>query len=95
MRDIGKLENRIENLEEVILTMLELGTKTTSVTDANGFDRFKTGFIVCDFRDKSLADPRYTTIDISHILLVLLLLMFGLRMQNLLLIQVLILKPQI
>tara|TARA_B100000003_G_scaffold207776_1_gene226204 strand:+ start:17691 stop:25220 length:7530 start_codon:yes stop_codon:yes gene_type:complete len=67
MRDIGKLENRIENLEEVTsLTMLELGTKTTSVTDANGFDRFKTGFIVCDFRDKSLADPRYTTIDISQ-----------------------------
>ena len=43
-----------------------MGTKTTSITDANGFDRFKTGFIVCDFRDKSLADPDLTTIDISR-----------------------------
>ena len=66
MRDIGKLEDRIENLEEVTsLTMLELNAKTLSVTDANGLDRFKSGFIVSDFRDKSLADPRYTTIDIS------------------------------
>ena len=66
MRDIGKLEDRIENLEEVTsLTMLELNAKTLSVTDANGLDRFKSGFIVSDFRDKSLADPRLTTIDIS------------------------------
>jgi len=66
MRDIGKLEDRIENLEELTsLSMLELNTKTLSVTDANGLDRFKTGFIVSDFRDKSLADPRLTTIDIS------------------------------
>ena len=67
MRDIGKIANRVDNLEAVTsLTMLELGTKTTSITDANGFDRFKTGFIVCDFRDKSLADPDLTTIDISR-----------------------------
>ena len=38
--------------------MLELNAKTLSVTDANGLDRFKSGFIVSDFRDKSLADPR-------------------------------------
>ena len=66
MRDIGKLEDRIENLEEVTsLSMLEMNAKTFSVTDANGLDRFKSGFIVSDFRDKSLADPRYTTIDID------------------------------
>ena len=66
MRDIGKLEDRIENLEEVTsLSMLEMNAKTLAVTDANGLDRFKSGFIVCDFKDKSLADPRYTTIDIS------------------------------
>jgi len=66
MRDIGKLEDRIETLEELTsLTMLELSTKSLSVTDANGLDRFKSGFIVSDFRDKSLADPRLTTIDIS------------------------------
>ena len=66
MRDIGKLEDRIENLEDITsLTMLELSTKTTSVTDANGLDRFKSGFIVSDFRDKSLMDPQYSTVDIE------------------------------
>jgi len=66
MRDIAKLEERIENLEEVTsLTLLELNAKSIEVTDANGLNRFKSGFIVSDFRDKSLADPRYTTIDVS------------------------------
>ena len=66
MRDIGRLEERIDNLEEVTsLTMLELNAKTISVTDANGLDRFKSGFVVTDFRDKSLSDPRHTTMDIS------------------------------
>jgi hypothetical protein len=66
MRDIAKLEQRIENLEEVTsLSMLELKAQTLEVTDANGLNRFKSGFIVTSFRDKSLADKRYTTIDIS------------------------------
>ena len=66
MRDIGALEDRIENLEDVTsLSMLEMNAKTFAVTDANGLDRFKSGFIVSDFRDKSLSDPRYTTIDID------------------------------
>ena len=64
--DIGKLEDRIENLEEVTsLSLLELNTKTLDVTDANGLSRFKSGFIVSDFRDKSLMDPRLSTVDIS------------------------------
>ena len=66
MRDIAKLEERIENLEEVTsLSLLELSAKTFEVTDANGLNRYKSGFIVSDFKDKSLADPRYTTIDID------------------------------
>jgi hypothetical protein len=66
MRDIAKLEERIENLEEVTsLSLLELSAKTLAVTDANGLDRFKSGFIVSDFKDKSIADPKYTTIDID------------------------------
>ena len=67
MRDIGKLEDRIETLEEVTsLTMLELSAKTTDITDANGLSRFKSGFIVSDFRNKSLMDPRLSTVDISE-----------------------------
>ena len=66
MRDIAKLEQRIENLEDITsLSMLELKAQTLEVTDANGLNRFKSGFIVTSFRDKSLADKRYTTIDIS------------------------------
>ncbi len=66
MRDIAKLEERIENLEEVTsLSLLELNTATLEVTDANGLNRFKSGFIVSDFKDKSLADPKYTRLDIN------------------------------
>jgi len=66
MRDIAKLEQRIENLEDITsLSMLELKAQTLEVTDANGLNRFKSGFIVTSFKDKSLADKRYTTIDIS------------------------------
>ena len=46
--------------------MLELSAKTTDITDANGLSRFKSGFIVSDFRNKSLMDPRLSTVDISE-----------------------------
>jgi len=66
MRDIAKLEERIENLEEVTsLSMLELKAQTLEVLDANGNNRFKSGFIVSSFKDKSLCDQRYSTIDVS------------------------------
>ena len=45
MRDIGKLEKRIDNLETFTsLSSLELDTKSLQITDADGLDRFKTGF---------------------------------------------------
>ena len=51
MRDIGRLEDRIENLEIVTsLNLLELDTKTLQIKDATG-DRFKSGFFVDDFKD--------------------------------------------
>ena len=57
MRDIGKLEDRIENLEEVTsLSLLELNTQTFQVKDADGLDRFKSGFYVDDFRDDQRFD---------------------------------------
>ena len=49
MRDIGALENRIENIEELLPHNAKLNAKTLSATDANGLDRFKSGFIVTDF----------------------------------------------
>ena len=58
MRDIGKLEDRIENLEETTsLSLLELNTKTFQVRDVDNLDRFKSGFFVDDFRDSLRQDP--------------------------------------
>ena len=66
MRDIAALETRIENLEEMTsLSLLELDAATKEVTDANGLNRFKSGFVVTDFADKSIGEPRLTTIDIN------------------------------
>ena len=57
MRDIGNLEDRIENLEELTsLSLLELDTKTLQVQDIDGLSRFKTGFFVDDFKDTNLLD---------------------------------------
>ena len=59
MRDIGKLEDRIENLETITsLSLLELDTKTLQIQDADGLSRFKTGFFVDDFKDNNLLDIR-------------------------------------
>jgi hypothetical protein len=61
MRDIGKLEDRIENLEVVTsLSLLELNTKSLQIQDADGLTRFKSGFFVDDFKNNNLmniSDP--------------------------------------
>jgi hypothetical protein len=50
MRDIGKLEKRIDNLEYYTsLSLLEQETKSLSITDSQGLERFKNGFIVDSF----------------------------------------------
>ena len=57
MRDIGALEKRIENLEVMTsLSALELDTKTLQVKDKDGLNRFKTGFVVNNFKDRSFID---------------------------------------
>ena len=57
MRDIGKIEDRVDNLETITsLSLLELDTKTLQIQDADGLSRFKTGFFVDDFKDNSLLD---------------------------------------
>jgi len=63
MRDIGKLEDRIENLERVTsLSLLEVSTQTLQVQDAQGNNRFKTGFFVDDFKNNSLIDINVSSI---------------------------------
>lgn len=57
MRDIGKLEDRIENLElTTSLSLLELDTKTLQVQDNFGLTRFKSGFFADDFKNRDLLD---------------------------------------
>jgi hypothetical protein len=57
MRDIGKLEKRIDNLEYYTsLSLLEQQTESLDVLDANGDSRFKNGFIVDGFAGHSTGD---------------------------------------
>lgn len=57
MRDIGALEKRIENIEYYTsLTLLEENTKTMSIQDENGLDRFKNGFIVDNFNGHGIGN---------------------------------------
>ena len=58
MKDIGKLETRIESLEETTsLSLLEAATESLVITDpTTGLDRFKNGFVVDPFNDFNVAD---------------------------------------
>ena len=54
MRDIGNIEDRVNRVEYYTsLNMLEADTFNTEITDANGQNRLKNGFIVDDFSDHS------------------------------------------
>ena len=63
MRDIGKLDKRIDNLEYYTsLSLLEQETSAISLRDENGLDRFKNGFIVDGFSGHNtgnIFDPDY------------------------------------
>ena len=51
MSDIRTLENRIKNLEYYTsLSLLESDTSNLQIQDANGLNRFKSGFFVDDFK---------------------------------------------
>ena len=57
MRDIGKLEKRIDNLEYYTsLSLLEQQTESLDIIDSNGDSRFKNGFIVDGFTGHSTGD---------------------------------------
>src|SRR5210317_802832 len=57
MRDIGRLEKRIENVEYYTqLSLLESAAQSLQIQDADGFDRFKNGFIVDNFAGHGIGD---------------------------------------
>jgi hypothetical protein len=54
MKDIGKLEERIDNVEEATsLSLLELDTASFNVLDATGNNRTQSGFFVDNFADQT------------------------------------------
>lgn len=57
MRDIGRLERRIDNLEYyTTLSQLESQAAADNTKDAQGFNRFKNGFVVDDFKKYATGD---------------------------------------
>lgn len=57
MRDIGRLEKRIENIEYyTALSLLEQETKAFTILDENNLDRYKAGFLVDNFEGHGVGD---------------------------------------
>ena len=66
MRDIGYLDNRVQNLERVTsLSFLEVQTQTLQVQDSEGRNRFKSGFFVDDFRNNSLMNRGLSNVQVN------------------------------
>ena len=57
MRDIGKLEQRINTLEQyTALSLLEQQTESMEITGSDGLSRFKQGFVVDNFQSPLLVN---------------------------------------
>ena len=57
MRDIGKLEQRINVLEQyTALSLLEQQTESMEITDSEGLTRYKQGFVVDNFQSPLLVN---------------------------------------
>ena len=60
MKDIGNLESRINNIEYyTALNLLEKDAQSLQIQDANGLDRFKSGFVVDNFRGHATGDVKH------------------------------------
>lgn len=57
MSDLRDIENRVSNLEETTsLNLLEVSTNNLLIEDADGFNRFKSGFFVDNFSSYDISD---------------------------------------
>ena len=57
VRDIGRLEKRIENVEYYTqLSLLESEAQNLQIQDSEGLDRFKNGIIVDNFTGHGIGD---------------------------------------
>ncbi len=70
MRDIGRIEDRVDHLESITtLSLLEQKAATLQVKDADGLDRFKSGFFADSFKTKDfidIASPIDVDVDRGH-----------------------------
>jgi hypothetical protein len=68
MRDIGLIEDRVENLERVTsLSLLEINTQTLQIQDSEGKNRFKSGFFVDDFKNYALINKQLSNIRVNTV----------------------------
>ena len=66
MRDIGVIEKRLDQVEYYTsLNLLEMETNTLSIKDADGFDKFKNGFMVDDFTSLTAAGTNHPDYECS------------------------------
>jgi hypothetical protein len=66
MRDIGKLEKRVKNLEYYVsLSLLEQNAADAHIVDSSGLSRFKNGFLVDSFRGHQIGDASNPDYNIS------------------------------
>jgi len=57
MKDIGKIDQRVTAVERMTtLNLLERNAASFEVTDANGLNRFKSGFVVDNFQGHQVGD---------------------------------------
>ena len=60
MGDISRINSRVTNLERITsLSLLERDTQTKQILDGDGFDRFKSGFLVDNFRGHRVGDVNH------------------------------------
>ena len=69
MKDIGRIQNRVANLERLTtLSLLERDTQNMQIQDADGFDRFKSGFVVDSFKGHGIGDVTHPDYGVASIL---------------------------
>jgi hypothetical protein len=67
MKDIGKLDTRITNLERTTtLSLLEVNTEALQIRDADGLNQFKTGFFVDNFSDSSSINLQLSNVEVGE-----------------------------
>ena len=69
MRDIGRLKDRLERVEsQTALSLLERDAESFEIQDANGLNRFKSGFVVDNFSGHRVGDVYIKIISVRLIL---------------------------